>query len=364
MVNRFPPTVLAVACVVMIAVLPKSAYALPIFAHEYGLSCQKCHTAIPALSDFGRAFLANGYHVPASAPGATFPVAVKVNFLDTSAPGSGLPKAVIDEIELLTAGTLGPRANYFFEQYVLDGGLHGNIREAWVGSFVTSLDARIPIYVRGGQFTLPVPVDPESFRESAAHYAVFDQTIGANTFNFFDPKFGVSARLGQTDRGFNLELSALNGHDPQNGLPTIGLDTMAVLHDVMGPFDLSVYRYAGRRGEASDTFTRTGIGLRYNHGRWTSESVLQENRDANADGRGTAEHSSGGFTQLRYAITPKLFTLARVDGTQAATNGFTRSLTTLLGYRLSHNARVTLEDVLVRAPRTTHTFASQLTIAY
>jgi hypothetical protein len=351
------------------------ADSLPIFAHVYGVPCQKCHTAIPTLNALGKAFLDNGYHIPgAGAPAPVFPLAVKVNLLYTSAPDPGLPKAVVDEIEILTAGTVGPRGNYFVEQYAVDGGRHGNLREAWFNERLTPPGAGVPIDLRAGQFTLPVPVDPESFRETYNDYAVFVQTVGRNPFNFFDPKPGVSAHFGRYDRGLNFEFSALEGRDEQSGLPTAGTDLMQTIHELLGPFDLSAYRYAGRRTLApdfaastgtpdADRFTRTSVGLRFAAGRWTSESVLQQNTDTNAEGLGTALHSSGGFTQLRYAITAKLFGLVRYDGTNDD-NGFLRSTTALLGYRLSHNSRVTFEDVVAHDPNTTHTLNTQFTIAY
>lgn len=216
---------------------------------------------------------------------------------------------------------------------------------------------------------MPLPVDPESFRESAAHYAVFDQTVGSNPLNFFDAKAGISAHIGSYERGLNLDFSALNGHDIQSGLPTRGIDVMQTVHELAGPFDLSVYRYAGERdinpGTALglDRFTRIGFGVRFVAGRWTSESVLQENTDSNPDGLGSALHSSGGFTQLRYAITRKLFGLVRYDGTNDD-RGLERSTTMLLGYRLSHNSRVTIEDMIAHTPATTHTLNTQLTVAY
>jgi hypothetical protein len=358
----------------VLAAAAARADALPIFAHEYGVPCQKCHTAIPALNTFGKAFLDNGFHIPgAGAPAPVFPLAVKVNLQYTSAPDPGLPKAVVDEIELLTGGTIGSRGNYFVEQYIVDGGVHGNLREAWFNARLTPPDAAVPFDLRAGQCTLPLPVDPESFRETAKHYAVFDQTVGANPFNFFDPKPGLSAHFGRYDRGLNFEFSALEGHDVQSGLPAAGIDLMQTVHELLGPLDLSMYRYAGRRniapgmldpgGVSDDRFTRTGLGLRFAAGRWTSESVLQQNTDTNIDGLGTALHSSGGFSQLRYAITTKLFGLVRYDGTNDD-SGFSRSTTALLGYRLSHNSRITIEDVIAHDPATTHTLNTQFTIAY
>jgi hypothetical protein len=364
----------AVFAAVLVCAFVRPAAALPVFAHEYGFICQKCHTEIPNLTPFGRAFLANGFRLPGASPGSTFPIATRVNLAYSSAPDPGLPKAVVDEVELLTGGVIGSRTSYFVEQYVLDGGLHGSLREAWASYRLTNFGASIPVSVRAGQFTLSLPVDPETFRESASHYAVYDQTVGNNTFNFFDPKVGISARIGKYDHGTSIEVSALNGHDVQNGLPTVGVDTLTSIHHVMGGLDLSAYQYQGRRnvdpgapadgGIADlDRFTRTGVGLRYQAGRWTSESVLQENTDTNADGLGTSLRTSGGFTQLRYAISPKLFTLVRQDGTND-TEGFSRATTALFGIRFGHNSRFTIEDVITHTPAAVHTLNTQYTIAY
>ena len=66
--------------------------------------------------------------------------------------------------------------------------------------------------------TLPLPVDPETFRETYTGYAPFDQTSGVNPFNFFDPKIGVQMRLGSIAHGVSGDVDALQGHDRQSGL--------------------------------------------------------------------------------------------------------------------------------------------------
>ena len=40
---------------------PQSAFAVPSFARQTGLSCEACHTVFPELTHFGRMFKANGY---------------------------------------------------------------------------------------------------------------------------------------------------------------------------------------------------------------------------------------------------------------------------------------------------------------
>jgi len=352
----------------------RPASAIPIFAQQYGVTCEKCHSVIPELNEFGADFVAFGYRIPGVKPGPAFPLAGKVNLVASSAnqgPGSngaGLPKAIVDEIELFTAGAIGSRAAYYFEQYVVDGGEHGLMRDAWVNDRLNPWQARIPVYLQAGSFTLPLPVDPESFRESYQGYALFTQSVGSNTFNFFDPKIGVRLSVGDPLRGFNAQIFAGPGHDRQSGLPTTGTDTMLVAQDAFGAFVLTGYRYAGVRPMPDgtlDRFDRIGYAVVDNQwGRLVSETVMQtgwDSRCGSAQLAGCA--SSGGFTQLRYELTPRLYILGRYEGTQDITDGFLRDGVLLLGYGLGEDARLTVEEVLQNAPSAVHLFNVQFTKA-
>ena len=344
----------------------RPADAIPFFAHEYALACQKCHSVIPRLTDFGEAFREHGYHLPGATPQRVFPVAGKINLAYSGEhDDTGLPKAVVDEVELFVAGTASSRTSYFVEQYVVDGGRPGSTRDAWVAQRLSGDGARAPVTLQAGSFTLPLPVDPESFRETAQHYAVFDQAVGTNPFTFFAPKVGVQVRVGTT-RGLSAHVLALQGHDPQSGVPTIGTDVMATLSQAFGPATISAYRYAGTRpdGNAVNRFVRQGVGLTYATGRWTSETVLQTGRDGSIDGAGTAGDSSGGFTQLRYEFNRRAFALVRYEGTNDPTNGVRRDFVALAGYRVTRNSRLTAEDAITHVPFTKHAFTTQYTVAY
>ena len=346
------------------------ASAIPLFAHQYGVTCEKCHSVIPHLNEFGTAFMASAYRIPGLWPGSAIPIAGKMNLADSSAyQGPGLPKAIVDEIEAFTAGAIGSRASYFVEQYVVDGGMPGLMRDAWVIDRVNPWQARIPIYVQAGSFTLPLPVDPETFRDSAQHYTVYDQTVGSNPFNFFDPKIGARVGLGDSLRGLNLQLVAGPGHDRQSGLPSTGTDWMGYAQHAMGPFALSFYRYAGTRplaGSSLNRFERTGYALVYNdYTRWEINNVVQTGWDSNCSIPGlTGCASSGGFTQLRYMFNNRLFAEGRYEGTNDPSNGFTRDAVFVLGYGPTENSRLTLEGVIQHVPQTTHTMNLQFTIAY
>lgn len=70
---------------------------------------------------------------PISVKIGAIPVAVKVNLAYTSdTDPSGLPKAIVDEVELLTAGAIGTHGSYFLEQCAIDGGRPGRPRDVWI----------------------------------------------------------------------------------------------------------------------------------------------------------------------------------------------------------------------------------------
>lgn len=371
---------IAVACgALLIAVWglaskPAPAPAIPIFAHQYQVTCDKCHTVIPHLNEFGAAFMASGYRIPGVQPGPAFPISSKANLVDSSEyqgsgpDGAGLPKAIVDEIEVFTAGAIGSRASYLVEQYIVDGGLPGLTRDAWVNDRINPWPAKIPLYVQGGSFTLPLPVDPETFRDTYQNYIVYTQTVGANPFNFFDPKIGARIGVGDPLKGVSAQFFAGPGHDRQSGLPTTGTDTMQNVQDVIGPVTLTGYRYEGVRPTpaGADDFWRMGYGLVYDQwGRFSSEAVLQTGWDSTCGVTPFAGcSSSGGFEQLRYQFNKKLFVLGRYEGTNDPTNGFVRDGVVLLGYGPTENTRLTIEDVISHVPQTTHTMNIQFSIAY
>jgi len=354
---------------------PVPAGAIPLFAHQYGVTCAKCHSVIPHLNEFGAAFLAYGERFPGIASGPAFPASVKANVVYSSENqgsgpnGEGLPKLIVDEIEAFTSATIGSRANFFVEQYVVDGGEPGLLRDAWISERVNPWAAKIPVYLQGGQFTLPLPVDPETFRDTYADYAPYVQTVGKNPFDFYEPALGMRLGIGDPLRGLSLQTFAGPGYTRASDLAPTGADTEFYAQDAMGALTLSAFRYDGLRpvaGAPFDRFERTGFGVTY--GQWTrfsSEAVLIEGFDSNCATPGWRGcSSSGGFEQLRYAFNARLFAEARYEGTADSTGAFSRDGVVLLGFGPWENSRLTIEDVVAHSPRTTNTMNAQVTLAY
>lgn len=375
---------LATASSALTVLAPSAADAIPVFAHRYDLTCQACHTVVPHLTPFGQTFLANGYRLPGVKPKPAFPVAVRVEIGYASAGAADpdedkgpLPKTIVDEVEFLMGGAVGPRDSYWLEPYAVDGGFPGVVRDAWYAHQITPDGAGIPLVARAGQFTLPLPLDPETFRETTQPYAIWSQTAGGNPFTFFDTKQGVQLEAGNPDRQLAGTLAVLKGADTQSGVPAIGPDTMVTLSRAFGPLHVSAYRYDGTRplsgpafngfqyfSNVDDRFWRNGFGAGFGNRHTEIDAVYQIGNDTAADVYHDALVTSGGFVQARQTLGARAFAIARWDATNGA--AFARTVTAGLGYRLTPNSRLTLFETGQRdyLGNLLHVISSSLLFAY
>ena len=342
---------IAATIVAFLLIRCDEARAIPVFAHRYGLSCQACHTAVPHLTPFGLAFLRAGFQLPPTMPvREAFPVSVKVNVQYSSAPEpQQLPRVILDELEFLSFASVTKHVSYRIEQYAVDGGSPGLTRDAWL-SYTSRPDfgaTAAALRATAGQFTLPLPVDPETQRWTLRHYAIFDQTVGANPFNLFDDRIGLDASFGKQIRGIDLHALALKSHDPQSGLPNRGTDTMFALQDAVVGSVFSLYRYDGRRplGPVSDRFWRQALSANVYLGKAEIDALAQMGLDSSADGMGRSVNSHGGYGQLIWSFSPTLMGVTRYDTTYDALAGKADSVTTSLVVRLRSNMRLTVEGV-------------------
>lgn len=322
---RLFKTLVIAGLVLLFQQMPRAS-ALPVFAHRYALTCQACHTTVPHLNSFGLAFQRNGFRLPGAPMRGASPVAVKVNVAYSSDAEEGLPKAVVDEVELLTGGTIGRNYNYFLEQYVLDGGVAGRPRDMWIQ--YNSGNA----HVRAGQFTLPLPVDPETERDTEAHYLLYDQTVGDNSFTFFDAHAGVEAYT-RTRGGLEAH-AAVFAHG-----------AMAYASQSVGDaLTLHAYAYRGTQAPGNDAFSRQGFGVGRAWGKFSALYVVQRGSDSTAGGAGAA--SSGDYLETHYVFSPALMAVARSERISDALSEAQHQTVLSLVIRPARNMRFTVEDQL------------------
>jgi hypothetical protein len=329
------------------------AQATPAFANRTLLSCDACHSVGTQLNAFGKTFSQSGFAIPKLTPKGDAPVAIRGQFAYGSEPdATGLPKTILDEVDFLSSAPIGKNLSYGSEVYLLDGGRIGSARQGWL-EYRSSTNNAVPIRIKAGLLVLPIPVDPEEFRETNAHYALFDQTVGANPFTFFDPHTALSVSLGKETRGTSLTMLAVQPHDLQSALPSGGMDRMLHLEHAAPAYVLSAYRYDGNRAlpGGNDRFWRQGYGASLYRGHLWIDAVMQTGSDSNADGSAEPIGSSGGFLQARYQIGKGGFGIVRYDGVNDTTGNFGRSTTIGLGKRFGA-FRIEFEDQISHQPQT------------
>lgn len=341
----------------------RRAEAIPAFAMQTGLQCDACHTSLRATTELGESYLRNDLRLPNLGIGGKPIVALRGQLAYTSEPDpTGLPKAIVDEVEFFMAARVNHEVSVAGQFYVTDGGVPGSTREAWVQYESPGSFAGAPVRATVGSITLPLPVDPETFRQTNQHYAVWDQTVGANPFAFIDPRNAASLGLGNPVRGPSATLVAAQGHDPHSGLPATGTDRMLQAQEAVGGVVLSAYEYAGHRelGPIGDDFQRRAVGLNVYRGRLAVETLLQTGWDTSPNGDGVGIASSGGFAQVRYQLPHATFALVRYDGVNDTGGNFSRSLVVGATHLLTRGLRLGLEDVIQHGGRTTHTLNATL----
>jgi len=141
---------------------PPPARALPVFARQYGVSCNACHSIAPKLNINGLAFQANYYNWPGGrplAPGSTLN-RVPLSGLVTSTWGNNQNAptgAQFQALELFAAGGFSPttgRGGGYWVDYL--AGSHNGVRPsfldgAWVAVPLAGTQGRLA--VRVGQFS-------------------------------------------------------------------------------------------------------------------------------------------------------------------------------------------------------------------
>ena len=337
----------------------RAASATPAFAARTGISCDACHNSMRSVNDLGETFARNGYRLPNLGDRGRPVVGVRGQFAYTSEPEpSGMPKAVLDEVEVFFSGRVNREVSYFVQPYLVDGGAPGSMREAWV-QYTTNGSLRgAPVRFTAGAITLPLPVDPETFRQTNQHYAIFDQTVGANPFTLIDPHNAVSLGVGNEVRGTSLTTALVQGHDQHSGLANAGTDRMVYLQHAMGGLTFAAYSYDGKRdtGAVRDDFHRHALAMNAYRGRWALETLLQTGYDTSPNGDGEGIASSGGYAQLRYRFDSATFGIVRYDGVSDTSGSFERSITVAASRRIGKWLRLGAEDVIRHGTATTNEF--------
>lgn len=328
------------------------ARAIPIFAQRYHLLCGACHSVLPELNTFGRYFRAHGYRLNAPTHGTTL-FALRYQLEYEQNPGANrrfTPGGVIlanADIGRLTA----------FVHYNL--GAAGGPSALFLG-YVATYDEHVHSLYRAGLFELPLAQSPGQRLDDLAAYGYYGTHVGLNDLTLASPRWGIQAErtIGKTVLDATAAIGEFKGaayggkpiptgESTSPAAPEYGFFVSAPLAPWLtgGGQLLSGSRaiLASGRPAFDDRYTRDGLWLRAARGPLEVQAEQWWGRDANADGFGSTQASSGGYARLKYYLGAHAYVGIRYDA--SANPAIVRDMVYYAAVHVTPHARLLVQDV-------------------
>ena len=293
----------AIAALLLLALAPSTASAIPAFARKYGMPCSACHEAWPRLNNFGQVFKDTGYQLgndrdsPIYNNPAYWPVSMRItpqwhNELDTALATDQSSTGVqpvtkqgfdLSGLDLLSGGTLSKNISFLLTPSS-DIYATFHFESAWVrfdNLFNTSW-----LNVKMGKFELDNVISEKrilTLSQNGGYYQSYhylpyvnqnafallpaapgEQGIRTTSFGIGDNQLGIEV-LGHNRNSYTrYAVSVLSSSDGQPNLPTSG--SYDVFLDADQGFDLGslglqrigVFSYLGQNATRYLTQTPPG----------------------------------------------------------------------------------------------------------
>lgn len=328
-----------------------TAQAMPVFAQRYRLQCDACHSVLPELNAFGNAFRDAGYRLASPKHGTTlFAIRYQLEYEKDPAAGSRrfTPGGV-----LLGSAEIGAVNAFLHYNFGAGSGPGGT----YLG-YLATYNAHTHSLYRAGLIELPLTQSPGQRLDDLTPYGYYGTHAGLNDLPLSSPRFGVQAQrtTGATridlvvDQG-EFKGAAYGGKPVATGettsaaRPEIALFARApVFKDaqiIVGLIDGERSIAPAGRAVFTDSYRRYNLGARARLNRFDIQAEQWWGDDANADGFGTAQFSSGGYVRLKYYPLEHLYVAARYDA--AAAPLATRTLVLYAAGHVTPHARLLVE---------------------
>ena len=336
-------TLLALAGV-LAAAWPGAVGAVPVFARKYGFQCTMCHSNMPRLNDFGVRYRMNGYRLPSreseekTVLQSPAPVALRTSAGYTgvardAAAGEDESDFRLNGLDLLSAGTLGPKIGYFLVYLPQIGEARGVAPQDGaleMASVVFSGLVGSWLNVRAGRFE-PAFVPFSVKRQlGAAPYEVYDYSFPAGP-SLSETRSGLEV-AGYGRGGFQYAAGVVTGSETNRTYDT-PCDAYARAAYVLGAGEgqtagqrLGLVGYLGQArpaealggATAMQSFYRAGVDASLNVAHLNlALQYLWSRDDAALWGAADAAEYSGGFAELSVLPRVDLVGFARFDLVQA-----------------------------------------------
>ncbi len=360
-----------------------SAFAIPLFARKYSVSCFTCHISPPLLNDFGRRFQANGYNLPGSGSDqqaqydqATFPLALLSQPMvahtistDDLAAGKRTTTTVFSglELALFSSGSLGPHFSYFAETPVIHENGETSIEVVDAHLLYTNVlnDGLGSLNIKFGKMRAFVPFIANTIFSNADplaynYTAISGTRKAANDLNIFQPSFGLSAFgiLPQVEDGLRWEAGITAGTKNTVDIAAANAGFFALNQTVYlknAPMRMGAFYYYGKERivQSPDSTTwfnnlsKIGVDIEV-YDPWIKRVILFGQAlyavDHSIDNHGTKQTMKGGFIGINsILIAETLFAFARFDYVETDfTASIERQLDAGLRWNLLSNVILTM----------------------
>jgi hypothetical protein len=329
------------------------ANAIPIFAQRYGLTCDACHTVLPELNAFGKAFRALGYQLPLDKHGTTI-AAIRYQMEWEKDPPVGNRRFTPGGV-LLSNADLGRVSAFIHYNFGAGGGPAG----LFIGYLATYNEHTQTLY-RAGLFELPLAQSPGQRLDDLAAYGYYGEHVGLDDLSLASPRWGVEAdrdvgamKLSLVAALGEFKGAAYGGKPIPTGeissaqTPEIGFFARAPITDsldVGGEVLTGTRRIAQTAGNVfSDNYARYGLLAHDSVANLDFQAEQWWGRDANADGFGDLQYSSGGYVRAKYYLTPHAYLGIRYDA--AANPVVTRDVVYYGAIQVFTQVRVLVQQV-------------------
>lgn len=366
--NKLVFALSAAALVGAVLGAPMRAQAIPLFAQRYRMACESCHTVLPELNAFGRAFRAHGYQLPLPRHGTTG-VAIRYQLEYEVDPAAGSRRYSPAGV-LLSNADIGKISAFI--HYNLGAG--GGPAALYLG-YLATYNAHTKSLYRAGLYELPLAQSPGQRLDDLTGYGYYGAHVGLNNLPLSSPRWGVQyERTMGALQGFvtvstgEYQGSAYGGKPIATGETTwarnpeyaLFLRGQVIPGLTLGGTFLDGVRWivpTGRSG-FSDNYRREGLLLQSNFKKWELQAEQWWGSDDNADGFGTLVGSSGGYARLKYYPTPHSYFGVRYDA--SATPFLTRDMIYYFAFQVTPHVRLVIQQ-LQNIPGSGH-FGAALTV--
>ncbi|MBV9718926.1 MAG: hypothetical protein JOZ77_06380 [Candidatus Eremiobacteraeota bacterium] len=313
--------------VLVVALAPAPARAIPIFAQRYHFRCGQCHSVLPELNAFGNYFRSHGYRLPLPEHGTTV-FAIRYQMEYDKQPAAESPRFSPGGI-LLGSGNIGPITAFLHYSFGAGGGPAGTYL-----LFAAGYDEHTQTLIRGGLIELPLAQSPGQRLDDLQEYGYYGAHVGLNNLPLSSPRWGVQAErtFGNFRADFVIDAgyyqgSAYGGKPVPTGeftwlkQPEMSLwlrDTLA--QSRKGELDLGATALGGTLGVLptgrlpfADLYERYGLLAHAQYGDLDFQAEQWYGDDHDADGFLTNQHSSGGYARLKYYPIPHAYFGLRYD---------------------------------------------------